>query len=60
MTALQALAILEGATLEWKKRNINTPEVSDARICWNHTFGRSGWFYSFGWRFVEAAMASLT
>ena len=30
MTVLQALTILEAATLEWKKRNINTPEVSDA------------------------------
>jgi len=27
---------------------------------WNRTFGRSGWFYSFGWRFAEAAMASVT
>jgi hypothetical protein len=26
MTALKALAILEGAVLECKKRNVNTPE----------------------------------
>jgi hypothetical protein len=30
MTALQALAILEAAVLECKKRNINTPEVREA------------------------------
>jgi hypothetical protein len=30
MTVLQALAILEAAVLECKKRNINTPEVKAA------------------------------
>ena len=30
MTVLEALAILQAATLECKKRNINTPEVSEA------------------------------
>jgi hypothetical protein len=30
MTALEALAILEAAVLECKKRNINTPEVREA------------------------------
>jgi hypothetical protein len=30
MTVLQALAILEAATLECKKRNVNTPEVRTA------------------------------
>jgi hypothetical protein len=30
MTVLEALAILESATLECKKRDINTPEVSEA------------------------------
>jgi hypothetical protein len=30
MTVLEALAILEAAVLECKKRNINTPEVKDA------------------------------
>ena len=30
MTALEALAILETAVLECKKRNINTPEVKEA------------------------------
>jgi hypothetical protein len=29
MTVLQALAILEAAVLECKKRNVNTPEVSE-------------------------------
>ena len=30
MTVLEALAILEAAVLECKKRNVNTPEVSEA------------------------------
>ena len=30
MTASEALAILESATVECKKRDINTPEVRDA------------------------------
>lgn len=30
MTVLQALAILEAAVLESKKRDINTPEVREA------------------------------
>jgi hypothetical protein len=30
MTALEALAILEAAVLECKKRDINTPEVGNA------------------------------
>ena len=30
MTVLEALAILEAATLECKKRNVDTPEVHDA------------------------------
>jgi hypothetical protein len=30
MTALEALAILEAAVLECKKRNVNTPEVKAA------------------------------
>ena len=30
MTVLEALAILEAAVLECKKRNINTPEVREA------------------------------
>ena len=30
MTFLQALAILEAAVLECKKRNVNTPEVKEA------------------------------
>ena len=30
MTVLEALAILEGANLECKKRDINTPEVKEA------------------------------
>ena len=30
MTVLEALAILEAAVLECKKRDINTPEVKDA------------------------------
>jgi hypothetical protein len=30
MTVLEALAILEAATVECKKRNIKTPEVKDA------------------------------
>ena len=30
MTVLEALAILESATLECKKREVNTPEVRDA------------------------------
>jgi hypothetical protein len=30
MTVLQALAILEAATMECKQRDINTPEIRDA------------------------------
>jgi hypothetical protein len=30
MTVLEALAILEAATLECKKRNVNTPELKEA------------------------------
>jgi hypothetical protein len=30
MTVLEALAILESATLECKRRDINTPEVREA------------------------------
>jgi len=30
MTVLEALAILEAAILECKKRNVNTPEVKSA------------------------------
>jgi hypothetical protein len=30
MTVLEALAILEAATLECKKRDVNTPEVSES------------------------------
>jgi hypothetical protein len=30
MTVLEALAILEAAVLECKKRNVNTPEVTEA------------------------------
>src|SRR5262245_12053398 len=30
MTALEALAILESAVLECKKKNVNTPEVKEA------------------------------
>ena len=30
MTVLEALAILEAAVLECKKRNINTPEIGEA------------------------------
>ena len=30
MTVLEALAILEAAVLECKKRNVNTPEVREA------------------------------
>jgi hypothetical protein len=30
MTVLEALAILEAAVLEYKKRGINTPEVKEA------------------------------
>jgi len=30
MTVLEALATLESATLEWKQRDIDTPEVRDA------------------------------
>ena len=42
MTVLEALAILESATLECKQRDIYTPEVRGRWICWNHTFGQSG------------------
>jgi hypothetical protein len=30
MTALEALAILEAAVLECKKRNVDTPEIREA------------------------------
>ena len=44
MTALKALAILESAVLECKKRDINTPEVKEAldsleRYIWPEVVG---------------------
>jgi hypothetical protein len=41
MPVLEALAILEAAVLECKKRDINTPEVKDALDLLERIFGRS-------------------
>jgi hypothetical protein len=41
MTVLEALAILEAATLECKKREVDTPELRALRsIFWSRTFNR--------------------
>jgi hypothetical protein len=42
MTVLEALAILESATLEYKKREVDTPELRDALIFWSRTFNGHG------------------
>jgi hypothetical protein len=42
MTVLEALAILEAAVLECKKRNVNTPELERRSIRWSDMFTRSG------------------
>jgi hypothetical protein len=42
MTVLEALAILEAAVLECKKRDINTLEVQDALNLWSRIFNRAG------------------
>jgi hypothetical protein len=46
MTVLEALAILEAAVLECKKRDINTPEVKEALDFLSRIFGQSGSFHS--------------
>jgi hypothetical protein len=48
MTILEALAILESATLDCKKREVNTLELRTASIFWSRTFNRHGSFRSFG------------
>src|SRR5262245_57835444 len=47
MTVLEALAILEAATLECKKREVDTPELQARSIFWSRTFDQHGSFRNF-------------
>jgi hypothetical protein len=47
MTVLEALAILEAAVLECKKRDVDTPEVTDALNLLEPYIRRNGWYRSF-------------
>jgi hypothetical protein len=44
MTVFKALAILEAAVLECKKREISTRKCGKRWSCWSRIFNRSGWF----------------